>query len=497
MEAMKASLHMGTSSGDMSSKHNDRNFDTERAKNIDRSRSFLNFYEDIYQGEHKDGEEYAPFKDVEELYYAKTLKPAYENQLKRYTKKGQYAYAEKMGTFTDWLAKQPGPQEMILQIGNVDVQPEAEEFAQIADDFKGWLDETYGDNFKRLTTGYHFDEASPHAQIRGVWEYPQKDGTLKFSMTQGMKAAGIELPKPELPEGVYKADEKGEPVGERVKKPVKGEDYFYNTRQVTFTKTCREKWIEIAEEHGITIIDEPVSGATHLNTADYRTRRETLKLLTSAQEREESLKTREADCQERIDKAIEDAEKKAADIVYEANGIKAEAETMKSDMVLEFQKFRKLQSNLADERRLLAGKRDLLETDKKALEEEKKSLNDAQAEQLKLSRRNNNNKKWIDNEKEKLDKEKAELDEDKKKFEEDRQTLGEMMEGFSWNYGKMMNMVGDIKNTVEREKYQRQLQEHLQKSEEIRQSTSYLWEDDDTVLHVPTQNERDEERQFG
>lgn len=367
MEGMKASLHMGVSAGKMSVKHNDRNFDLSRSKFIDSERTHDNIYEDIYVGTYQcscDARDkpIMTFEEVERKYYLETLEPAYNNQYERYIKNGQYKYAEKMGSLEEWIAKQPKPQEMILQLGNMDYQPSEEDFKAVVEDFKTWLDNEYGKNYKRLNGAYHFDEATNHYQHRGVWEYVHADGTVKFSLTRGMKAAGIELPNPSLKEGVYEIDEDGIPVGEPIKKkPVKGVDYYYNTRQITFTVQCRAKWIETARAHGLVIIDEPDHDAKHLNTPDFRIHQDTVKLnaevkvlVKENQQQYEHLQTRKGE----VKQQQEELDKKKAKLTARINKINNFVKES-NEYYNRTSKAQKKQQQQLDERESLIEKREI------------------------------------------------------------------------------------------------------------------------------------------
>ncbi|MCL2054438.1 MAG: hypothetical protein FWG90_08430 [Oscillospiraceae bacterium] len=405
MNDMKASLHGGTSSSKMSVKHNDRKFDINRSKYIDPCRTVDNMHYDIYQGEYYFadtlGGSYMTFEEVEQKYYETTLEPAYLAQKNRYIKNGQYKYAENMGTLEEWIAKQPKPYEMILQIGNTEEHPSEDDFHIIFKDFRIWLNEKYGSHFKILNSAEHYDEATPHAQQRGVWHYAQSDGTIKFSMTRGMKAAGIELPRPDLKEGVYGIDIAGNLIDEPIKKTVKGEDYFYNTRQVTFTKICREKWIEIAEDKlGITIINEPDHQTKHMNTADYRLHRETLKRNAESQRKRDEIK------------------KQAKKIMSEAKSFKAEVEADKAT----------------------------IETDRFALNEEKNEL----VIQIK---RNRNIKKWIDKQTVLLNNREIELSRHKAELQQQETQLKAALQS-------AIALIDTIEDAQRREQYAAELKKH-------------------------------------
>ena len=137
---------------------------------------------------------------------------------------------------------------MILQIGDMNSGIDPELFRECVADYKKafelWNKE-HGRHGHLITLALHYDEASPHAHIRRVWDYTDKDGNIRLGQNKALEAAGVELPDPEK-----KADR-------------------YNNRKMTFDAMMREKWIEICKSHGIEVETEPRVNMRHKDKAEY------------------------------------------------------------------------------------------------------------------------------------------------------------------------------------------------------------------------------------
>lgn len=218
---MKATLHCGKRG---SADHNDRNFDYENCGDghIDPSRVKDNYYQsykDIF-----------PFKKAEEQFY----KDQYSDWIKEQNKSNRRTRNQNRKKTVKSLLKSPytKPSEMILQIGNRKEHPDPQVFADCVHDFVKSM-APYAENYHILNVAIHNDEATPHAHIRGIWDYVDESGNRHISQNKGLEALGIPLPEKEAPVSVH------------------------NNRKITFDATIREKWYDICEEHGIEIDRQP------------------------------------------------------------------------------------------------------------------------------------------------------------------------------------------------------------------------------------------------
>lgn len=141
------------------------------------------------------------------------------------------------------------PEELILQIGNVDETiKDPAVFDACFDEYMKYLEEwnkDHGNHMHVLNYAVHKDEATIHAHIRRVWDYTAKDGSARIGLDRALKEAGVQPPEQGLPEGRH------------------------NNRKMAFDRMMRARWIEICEERGITV-DKMPKKARHLKIDDYK-----------------------------------------------------------------------------------------------------------------------------------------------------------------------------------------------------------------------------------
>ena len=241
-------------------KHDSRNFDVENSQHIDPDRADEDeFYTWLDTDEYKctDFNE-AMLKFYEET-YSDTLKRINDNYIKdRHPKK-----ADK-NTMDVYLAHHM-PEAFILQIGNCMDNVDADKLMDCVQDYLAWEDEwneEHGRPFEILTMALHVDEATPHIHGTRAWKAKDKHGNIIPNREKALEQAGVELPKPD----------------KKVSR--------CNNRNVTFTAMCRDKWLDICEEHGFDIIREPIKDVKSQNKGDYIRERE-----KGFKERSEALET--------------------------------------------------------------------------------------------------------------------------------------------------------------------------------------------------------------
>lgn len=228
---MKVSYHASKQQGAAS--HNDRSFDVNLATHIDQSRLHLNRYWVWAPG--------MDFESAERLFYRKNYMQMTEEQNRnRKSKRIPEDYLN---------LKRYKPEEAIVQIGNVQDQPEDPKiFDECFDAFISFLNnwnKEHGEHMHLLDYAVHKDEATTHAHIRLVWDYETKDGVKKISRNTALRLAGIGLADPDRPPSRT------------------------NTRKMAFDRMCREQWANICEERGIQV-DRTVVGGKHKRIQDYK-----------------------------------------------------------------------------------------------------------------------------------------------------------------------------------------------------------------------------------
>lgn len=216
-----------------SASHNDRSFDVQKAGHIDQSRMSKNRYWCIHEG--------MSFEEAERKFYEEH----YNEML--HIQNGHRK--DKLGMDDYLRTPRYCPEELILQIGSVgDTVTDPAVFDSCFDGYMAYLEEwnqSHGGHMHVLNYAVHKDEATIHAHIRRVWDYTAKDGTRRIGSSSALKAAGVRVPDPDKPEGRL------------------------NNRKVAFDHMMRERWIEICEEHGITVDRQPRKDR-HQKISDYK-----------------------------------------------------------------------------------------------------------------------------------------------------------------------------------------------------------------------------------
>lgn len=223
--------------------HNDRHIKPSSAEHIDTKRSHLNIYMCIYKD--------MTFREAERKFYRENFSK-FRREHNRKVKKGRHF--ERRMTL-DSMLKNPRtcPEETIIQIGNVNVQPDPDD-----PDTRKALDEIMRDMIRynnKITNGHcrvldaavHFDESTPHIHIRKVWIY-NEDGMNKIGAGKALEHVGYPLPDPAAGD-----------------KPTK-----YNNRKKLYDNMMRERLYNLCRERGIEIDTVPDrSNDIHLSKENY------------------------------------------------------------------------------------------------------------------------------------------------------------------------------------------------------------------------------------
>ncbi|MGT2949633.1 MULTISPECIES: hypothetical protein [Streptococcus] len=234
---MKVTVQIGNTG---SPSHNSRNFNIISASHIDESRSHLNHYISTYPDLKYN------FVETEKRFYrvnfSDWLKDINAKAIKQY-------HPERKKTSEDLRkGRNTKPQEVIYQIGNKDIAPTSTEFRIWNNELIKYQSKLTKENLFILDGAIHNDEATPHAHIRQVWVYHDKneDGKelLKIGKRKAMIELGLPLPNPEKPEGQY------------------------NNRLMTYTRLIREEGERLAIEMGFNI-DVEHSKRPHMSKEAY------------------------------------------------------------------------------------------------------------------------------------------------------------------------------------------------------------------------------------
>lgn len=207
-----------------SAKHLDRKFDLRKAPHIDPSRCHLNRY--VQFDVDSDGAlHHRRSKDIqghEIVVYKKLFQDRLDAQNARYIAQ---RHAEKCKTLKQYYSSpQTCPDEYLIYIGDRENHPPSDILMGAASELITRIQRKYANNFIPLSICVHLDESgAPHLHFRNIWVCNDKNGP-KVSITQGMKAAGIEPPQSD------KSEQK------------------YNNRQMAFSEEFRETFADICEQ---------------------------------------------------------------------------------------------------------------------------------------------------------------------------------------------------------------------------------------------------------
>lgn len=234
--AMRTMTHHGRGKGraghTFGSKHNDRNFDIEKANNIAPELT----KENIYWCIHND----CTFEDAELRFYEEHFSEQLQQTNDKYIANGHPERCKNMGAWKK--IRQHAPEESIFQIGDknntgqhVDAYTLYMCFNRFFVEESAWNKE-HGNPFTVLNYAMHVDEPNcpPHVHTRKVWHYEEEDGTLRIGQERALELAGVELPHPD--------------------KPVSR----YNNRKITYDAMMREKWLDILVSYGVEVEREPL-----------------------------------------------------------------------------------------------------------------------------------------------------------------------------------------------------------------------------------------------
>ena len=240
MAAQRVSRHNGRAgkSGAYSSKHNDRKFDAENADHIDSSRTHLNMYWDYQNGlrshEEQEHGKYPSFADVEKQFYTERYSDFVAGQNERNRKAGH----SKRNRTAEALLKdrRTCPEETIYQIGKQGSETPPSVLMDVLDDYHVRFNERFGEHVHIIDWALHLDETTPHVHERHVFDVKNDYGEIEPKQEKALEAMGIPLPNPDR-----SSNRK-------------------NNRKMTFDSICRDLFIGVCKEHGLSIEEEPIYG---------------------------------------------------------------------------------------------------------------------------------------------------------------------------------------------------------------------------------------------
>lgn len=250
MGAQRVSRHNGRSgkSGTYSSKHNDRQFDADKAEHINTERMLQNVYWDYQNGLRTHAEQengnYPTFAEIENRFYTEQYSDFLTGQHERNRKAG---HSNRDRSVEDLLQdKRVCPEETIYQIGKEGSETPPEVLLEVIQDYHARFNQQFGEHVHIIDWALHLDETTPHVHERHVFDMKNSHGEIEPKQEKTLELMGIPLPEP------------GKKPGQ------------YNNRKKTFDSVCRDMFIETCKDHGLSIEEEPIyGGQTYREKNDY------------------------------------------------------------------------------------------------------------------------------------------------------------------------------------------------------------------------------------
>lgn len=278
----------GGKKGAYSAKHNDRNFDVTTVNHIDPTLAHLNIHQRFageYEGA-RTNEEY------ELAFYEDHFGESLARKNAAYKAKGKAGQIKTMEEYhrsmkscpeeTYYTAGEGVDRELLWEIYSKHQAWKAEQFPQC----------------RTLTADLHADEpnAMLHIHERSVWIGHDSKGMEVVGQAKALAEMGVERPDPTKKTGKH------------------------NNAKQTFTRECRENFVQICREHGLEIVMEAKpSGEVGLDLTEYKIQhalQREQEAQEQLQETQEHLRQREAE-NARLQEEIKGAEAQLALLISE------------------------------------------------------------------------------------------------------------------------------------------------------------------------------------
>ena len=178
-----------------SRKHNDRNFDLEKAVHLNPNPERENVYRNIYN------DTSMTFEEVERRFYEEHFQHLLDERNRKYIEYRKKDHVWDMERFIS--SKQYAPENTLFQIGNRDEHIGTDlqavyEFTRT--NVEHAIVQKYGRlPYVTLDSAIHFDETTPHVHERKVWVYHDEQGRECIGQEKALEEIGIQLPNPDMP----------------------------------------------------------------------------------------------------------------------------------------------------------------------------------------------------------------------------------------------------------------------------------------------------------
>lgn len=250
-ETMRATTHNGRAgkSGAYKAKHCDRKFDLNKAEHINQQKTNQNFYWHYLQNEHPE----LNFEEVEQLFYEQHFSESLQARNDCYMKHGNSKYVKTMKQYIQ--DKRTCPEEQIWAIGKKGDTISASMLRRICTEQFNW-EQMHFPSIKILNYCVHVDEKGiPHVHKRQVYIGHDKVGREMVGQNKALQEMNILRPD------------------------VSTNQSRYNNSKQTYTSICRNHFLQICHEHGLTIDTQPQERSrTGLKLTEYMAQQEEQKM---------------------------------------------------------------------------------------------------------------------------------------------------------------------------------------------------------------------------
>ena len=221
-------------------RHNSRTGFKEQPDHVDLAKSKFNWYWNCLTGVVPE----IDYAEMEREYYEKRFRLLLDNQNERYKAARQHNNCKTMKQFMN--SPRYKPEEQIIAVGSMYNTITKEQLLEIYQDYYEWHTKEYPE-IKFLNATLHVDEkGAPHFHVRRVWEVTNGD-EVGICQADVLAKYGFERPNLNKPQGRK------------------------NNPKIAYTKTVREKLLEICLQHGIDIeVEVKDADAEHLHPDKYK-----------------------------------------------------------------------------------------------------------------------------------------------------------------------------------------------------------------------------------
>ena len=178
-----------------SRKHNDRNFDIEKAAHLNPNPEQENVYRNIYN------DTSMTFEEVERRFYEEHFRHMLDERNQKCIERREKNRVWTMEQFM--TATRYSPENTLFQIGNRDEHIGTDlqavyEFTRA--NVEHAIIQKYGRlPYVTLDSAIHFDETTPHVHERKVWIYHDEQGRECIGQEKALEEIGVQLPNPDMP----------------------------------------------------------------------------------------------------------------------------------------------------------------------------------------------------------------------------------------------------------------------------------------------------------